>query len=147
MLSNKHGFHSDVIGGIRSNSDYMRFWALRKLKECFKINKDSVVAVLGLSYKENTDSIADSASIATIKELGCYVYAHDPVARFNYPKLVQVSDPEEVLEYSEPLMILTPHDMYKNLDIDKIKKHTDIVIDPYGVLDVGAKTFKNYFRL
>ncbi len=147
MLSNKHGFHSDVIGGACSNSDYMEFWALRKLKQCFEINKNSVVAILGLSYKENTDSIKDSASILTIKELGCYVYAHDPVASFNYQNLVQVNSPEEVLEYSEVLMILTPHDMYKNLDVNEIKKHIDIVIDPYGVLNVNTEIFKNYFRL
>ena len=138
VLSRKHGFNSDIIGASISNSKYMQYSVLRKLKSHFKDATFLNIAIWGLSYKENTDSIKDSPAILTIDSLENYeIFAHDPRVSITRKNLVMVKDPLDALQTADALLIMTPHDMYKEFKrkeiIDRLYPG-GIIIDPYYTL-------------
>jgi UDPglucose 6-dehydrogenase len=144
MLSRKHGFHSDIIGASISSSRYMQYWALRKVREYLPEDKPYEIAVWGLSYKENTDSIKDSAAIATIDALPhCKFLVHDPKVSLRRDNLLTVGNPLEAIdEETDALLIMTPHDEYKKIkqvDIVDSLSARKLIIDPYSILGPAFK--------
>ncbi len=138
VLSRKHGFNSDIIGASISSSKYMQYSVLRELENYCGDTTGLNIAIWGLSYKENTDSIKDSPAILTIDALeNCKIWAHDPQVSITRENLTMVKNPLDALLNVDVLLIMTPHDIYK-----KLKDNTDdwedeyigIIIDPYHVL-------------
>jgi UDPglucose 6-dehydrogenase len=92
--------------------------------------KGKRVALLGLSYKPNTDDMREAASITISDHLiqeGATVIAYDPVAIENAKKYikkeVQYADTiEEALSNADCAMILTEWNEIKNVDLDKVRK-------------------------
>jgi len=91
------------------------------------------IAVLGLSYKPNTDDMREAPSLHIIDGLikkGAHIHATDPVA-LNEAKL-QFKDYEnsivffineyDAIHNADALIILTEWNQYRNLDFKKIKK-------------------------
>jgi UDPglucose 6-dehydrogenase len=86
------------------------------------------VAVLGLTFKPNTDDMREAASITILPELrkrGIKVRAHDPEgmaeAKKQMPDLDYCSDPYEAIEGADALVILTEWNSYRSLDLDRVK--------------------------
>jgi UDPglucose 6-dehydrogenase len=105
---------------------------------------DATIAVWGLAYKENTHSVKNSPSLATISRLnGTRVRAHDPVVPVSAVATANVegfSDPLAAAKGADALMILTPWPEYRGVapaEIAKVLKG-NIVLDPYSVLDARA---------
>ncbi len=69
-LSEARGTEAGLMAAWRRNSRYRRDWPLRQLHERImsRIN-EPVVAILGVTYKENTHSIKNSPAVALITEL------------------------------------------------------------------------------
>jgi len=85
------------------------------------------VGILGLAFKPNTDDIRSAPSlpiIAALKEKGCRIRVHDPVAMDNYktvhPDLVYCSSPEEVCTGAEICLLLTEWNQYRQMDLEKL---------------------------
>jgi|FEC22Drversion2_1045045.scaffolds.fasta_scaffold00324_36 UDPglucose 6-dehydrogenase len=136
-IAGEHGANDDVVRAWISNSRHRRGWAARTIdKALFKKKPDATVAVWGLAYKENTASIKNSPSLATLAALPghCFV-VHDPLVRSEQHR--QVDDPLEALEGADALMILTPWDAYRHVSVPDIARrlHGRLVLDPYRVLD------------
>ena len=71
---------------------------LRQLQErVLARGVDPVIAILGVTYKENTHSIKNSPAVALIKALtGCRLTAFDPVVRASaewHPRLTVADNP------------------------------------------------------
>jgi len=158
VLSRKHGFNSDIIGASISSSKYMQYWALRKLENYFGDSTGLNIAVWGLSYKEDTDSIKDSPAILTIDSLeNCKIWAHDPQVNITRKNLTMVKDPLDVLTPADALtpadvlLIMTPHEEYSKIKPEDIVTKLGpgaIIIDPYSVLDPVFKEMSyTYYTL
>jgi len=99
----------------------------------------SKVTVLGLAYLENSDDTRNSPAFTLIKALevvGALPVVHDPyVSKSNGIK--PLTDLNVALKDSDCLVIVTAHDEYKQLDLDKIKKimRTPVIVDGRNVLD------------
>jgi UDPglucose 6-dehydrogenase len=139
-LSRKNGFNADIITSAIYSSKHMHYWALRQLKKWFGPNpEDLEIAIWGLSYKPNTDSIKDSPAIITINELpACKFLAHDPQVNYTKTKfIVTVDDPLDAIdEHTSALLIMTEHDEYKKISAAEIKGRMPnaLILDPYKVL-------------
>ena len=134
FLSRKHGFNSDIIGASISSSKYMQYSVLRELKNHFGYMGLNI-AIWGLSYKENTDSIKDSPAILTIDILENYeIFAHDPRVSITRKNLVMVKDPLDALQTADALLIMTNHEEYKKFKRKEITEKVKFIIDPYHVL-------------
>lgn len=141
--------HTDagVIRAWVANSHHRRDWAARTLRAVvLERAPEAVIAVWGLAYKENTHSVKNSPSLATIAHLhDASLRLHDPavpasVAR--HPRAVAVASALEAVRGADALMILTPWPEYRALAPAKIAEamRGRIVLDPYGVLDLRAAT-------
>src|SRR5215469_5469226 len=122
-----------------------RDWAAKAIQRALLDRKPgATIAVWGLAYKENTHSIKNSASVATIAQLnGAQIRAHDPAVAVNLisrPNVTGFEDPLRAVQGADALMILTPWPQYRQVapaDIAQALSGT-IVVDPYAVIDAAA---------
>jgi UDPglucose 6-dehydrogenase len=96
------------------------------------------VAVLGLTFKPNTDDMREAASVTilpALKAKGIKVRAHDPEgmaeAKKQMPDLDYRDDPYDAIQGADALVILTEWNSYRSLDLDRVKAalKTPIFID------------------
>ena len=144
-LAAANGTDASVVAACLENSRHRRDWAARTIRRVLLDRKpDATVAVWGLAYKENTHSIKNSPSLATISKLnGVRVRAHDPAVLASAVGAANVegfTDPLTAAKGADALMILTPWPDYRRVapvDIAKALRG-NIVLDPYSVLDINA---------
>jgi len=86
------------------------------------------VAMLGLSFKPETDDMRDAPSIAIIEglvERGATVRACDPRALEEasqlFPDLVPCGDAYQAAEGADVLVVMTEWNQYRMLDLDRLK--------------------------
>jgi UDPglucose 6-dehydrogenase len=146
-LADAHGTDAGVVRACIANSRHRRDWSAHTIKEVLLNRRpQAVVAIWGLAYKENTHSVKNSPSLATIAQLpGTALRLHDPVvsaAVSNHPNATAASDPIEAVRGADALMILTPWPQYREIAPTQIAAamRGRIVLDPYAVLDEKAAT-------
>jgi len=90
--------------------------------------RGKTVAVLGLTFKPNTDDMRDAPSIPLITalhDMGANVRAYDPVgmaqARQVLPAVTFCEGAYECAEGAEALVIVTEWEQFRALDLDRIK--------------------------
>jgi len=124
---------------------------VEKIKKALWILKDKNIAVLGLSFKPETDDIRKAPSIKVIKELteeGSFLRLYDPEAMENMkaifpenpPRIAYAKSPYEAAEGANALLIITEWDEFRKLDLAKIKKSmaNPIIVDGRNVYDSDA---------
>ena len=86
------------------------------------------VALLGLTFKPNTDDMRDSPAIAvaqTLTDAGVEVAAYDPegmdLAKPLMPDVTMCSDPYEAIENADAIAIVTEWDAFRALDLARVK--------------------------
>ena len=91
--------------------------------------KGKVVAVLGVSFKPNTDDMRDSVALDVIPALqtaGAVVQAFDPVAMGEAAKLLPnvnwMNDTYDALQNASVAVILTEWNEFRSLDFDRAKQ-------------------------
>jgi UDPglucose 6-dehydrogenase len=141
-MSEDVGSDAGVVRAWIANSRHRRDWAARTIKRVLLDKKpDATVAVWGLAYKENTDSVKNSPSLATLRQLPtARLVLHDPVVAASaarHMRATGANDPLQAVAGADALMILTPWPQYRNMAPAAIAKamRGKIVLDPYGVLD------------
>ena len=110
------------------------------------------VALLGLTFKPNTDDMRDSPAIAvaqTLTDAGVEVAAFDPEgmeqARPLMPDVTMVDGPYEAIEGADAVAIVTEWDAFRALDLKRIKDLAKApvlvdlrnIYDPQDVRDAG----------
>ena len=105
------------------------------------------IAVLGLTFKPNTDDMRDSPSIAIIRALqdaGAEVAACDPEgveqARGVLDNVQFVAGPWEAIEGAVAAVIVTEWDAYRALDFRRMKAllAKPVLVDLRNIYDRGA---------
>ena len=94
------------------------------------------IAVLGLSFKNETDDIRESRSIPVIRELlnrGATVAAYDPLASENmrevFPDILYCDSAKDALGGADACMIMTEWDEFRSLDQEFDAMRDVVVID------------------
>ena len=147
-ISKKHHIDKKLFDSWNDNSNFMKEWAYRKFKRVNKKNIIKKISILGITYKENTNSIKNSPAIELINKLRKYkVNIYDPVVKINFTKknLINKNSISECLKDFDVLFIMTPWKKFKNYNFKKIfKKMKSVnIIDPYGVINDDNLTHKN----
>jgi UDPglucose 6-dehydrogenase len=147
-FADSHGTDAGVVRAWIANSRHRKTWAAKTIQEVLlATNPGATVAVWGLAYKENTHSIKNSPSLATIAQLPETNFRlHDPLvpaAAVTHPHSERFGTPLAAAQGADALMILTPWPEYRSIDpavLATVMKG-DIVLDPYSVLN-AAETEK-----
>ncbi len=140
-LGEKYSLNKNVINSWIENSMERKNWILDKLNQVILEKKpDSIISVLGLAYKENTNSIKNSPSLNMINKLNKKnVKVHDPVVtKKNVPDLSFYSEIDSCLKEADVVVIATAWDEYKkNITPGLLTRlmRGKVVIDPYRVLN------------
>jgi UDPglucose 6-dehydrogenase len=86
------------------------------------------IAILGLTFKPNTDDMRDAPSIAIVRALqdaGAVIHAHDPVGVEQAKKVLSDvtyhEDPYEAMDGADAVVIVTEWDAFRALDLPRIK--------------------------
>ena len=89
--------------------------------------RGKTVAILGLTFKPNTDDMRDAPSLALIRALldgGAQVRAYDPEgteqARRLLPEVELVDDPYVAADGANALVIVTEWDEFRALDLERV---------------------------
>jgi len=117
-----------VESAIKANN-YQKKRMLRKLTKLFNGNLNSKhIAVLGLSFKANTDDIRESSSIDMIRgilENDGSVSAYDPIANSSMKKVFKnisyYNNVYEAVKEVDGVVIMTEWNEFRGLDLQKIK--------------------------
>jgi UDPglucose 6-dehydrogenase len=102
------------------------------------------IAVLGLTFKANTDDTRESPSIAVIERLigrGGKVVGYDPmVSSYSLAGLTVSKSPTEAAKGADALIVLTEWEEFKNIDAKEVIEvmSGNIVIDTRNVLSQSA---------
>ncbi|MEL7447242.1 MAG: UDP-glucose/GDP-mannose dehydrogenase family protein [Pseudomonadota bacterium] len=87
------------------------------------------VALLGLTFKPNTDDMRDSPSIAiaqTLDDAGVSISAYDPegmeIAAPLMPEVAMCDDPYAAIQDADAVAIVTEWDAFRALDFNRVKE-------------------------
>ena len=144
-ISRELGYEFKLLEEVININQKQREVFIRKIKQALWIVKDKTIGILGLSFKPNTDDMREAPSIDIIKGLiadGAHIKAYDPeamtTAKVEIGDCIEYcSDPYQVAENSDALIIMTEWDEFKNLDLKKVYEalHYPIIIDGRNMFD------------
>ena len=125
-------------------NDIQKVIPVKKLKEKLGKLDGAKVAILGLSFKPNTDDLREAPSLAIIRQLLNFqvaIKAWDPVsiseAKKIFPQIEYFTDIYKALEGVDGAIIVTEWDEIKKIDLKKVKElmKKPIIIDGRNVLN------------
>ena len=106
--------------------------------------KGKTVGLLGLAFKENTDDMRDAPSVDISNALataGAKVRGYDPVARKAaaplMPDVEIFDDVYKMTEGCDALIVVTPWNEFKQLDLEKVKEllNSPVIYDGRNIYD------------
>jgi UDPglucose 6-dehydrogenase len=125
-LAEAHGEIISVIPAIKQSNDLHRGWAFRRLQSRLGGLRDRNIAVLGLTYTTNTDTLRRSAAVELCRQLlgaGAKVGAFDPAIKHLPPELNAISlavDVPAALTGAEAAVICTEWPQFRLADWPRI---------------------------
>jgi UDPglucose 6-dehydrogenase len=123
---------------IQVNDNRKEEMAQRIIHACGGNVQGKTLAILGVTFKPNTDDMRDSPSLAIIPALqaaGATVRAFDPEGMKEAGKLMDkivfCKDTYETMEGADAVVILTEWNEFRAMDLPRVKKllRTPVVID------------------
>jgi len=118
-----------IVETVAAVNDQRKRAMARKVAAALGGNlRGKLIAVLGLTFKPNTDDLREAPSIPLItalQDMGAKVRAYDPVgmthAQAEFPDVVFADGPYACVEGADALVIVTEWEQFRALDLDRIK--------------------------
>ncbi|MCR8632903.1 UDP-glucose dehydrogenase family protein [Paenibacillus radicis (ex Xue et al. 2023)] len=129
-------------------SHYLKIW-----EQKLGTFRDKKIAILGISFKPDTDDLREAPSISIIEHLlesGAAIRVHDPAAKLPpdllSEQLLQVDLLEEALEQCDAIILCSEWEHYKKADWTRLKAlmNQHFVFDGRNVLDGNQMTILGY---
>jgi UDPglucose 6-dehydrogenase len=153
-IGQRHGAPVRIVETVVAVNDARKRAMVAKIAAaCGGSLGGKIVAVLGLTFKPNTDDMREAPSLVIIPALeaqGARVRAYDPhgleEARKLMPQLAVADDPYACVEGADAMVILTEWDQFRALDLDRVKQslRSPVVVDLrniYQPADMAEKGF------
>jgi len=125
-LAKAEGEKISVIPAIKQSNDLHRGWAFKRLQSRLGNLRGKKIAVLGLTYTTNTDTLRRSAAVELCKQLlraGARVSAFDPAIK-NLPrdlkKILIATDVAAALSGADVAVVCTEWAQFRQADWAKI---------------------------
>jgi UDPglucose 6-dehydrogenase len=128
FMAEEKGLEPRILHSTMDVNYARRTDAVKHVEEMLGSLKGKTVGLLGLAFKENTDDMREAASIdiaAYFQKAGAKVRGYDPVAmdvaRGILSGVELVDDPYKMAEGCDALVVVTPWNEFKQLDLAKVK--------------------------
>jgi len=126
-IASTHGSHPQMLRAVMEINYDQRKRVIQKLREILGTFRGKTIAVLGLSFKPNTDDMRDAPSIEIIHMMqheGAQVKAYDPVAMANARNILRdvtyCDGPYAVAKDADALLLVTEWNEFRHLDMERI---------------------------
>jgi UDPglucose 6-dehydrogenase len=130
-IAQDHGAQSRIVEAVIEVNETQKARMIKKIRNALGGNEEGkTIAVLGLTFKPETDDMRDAASLTILPKLienGCRINTHDPQgmeqAKTLLPNEVQYfEDIYSAIDKADAIVIMTEWNAYRNLDMDLVKK-------------------------
>jgi UDPglucose 6-dehydrogenase len=133
QIGRQYGSPITLIEQTVIANEHQKQLMVMKIKDKLKDLNGKKIAVLGLSFKPNTDDMREAPSLAILNYLaqeGAQLHVFDPIAfkeaqwrLANIESQVTYCDDEyQTMIGADALVILTEWNQFRNLNLDKVKK-------------------------
>src|SRR5258708_394971 len=124
-----HDLPMRILEAVETVNDTRKRAMARKVSSSFAgVLRGKTVAVLGLTFKPNTDDMREAPSIALItalQDMGAKVRAYDPVgmeqAKDLLPNVAFCDGPYDCVEETDVAVIVTEWEQFRALDLAKLR--------------------------
>ena len=147
-MAQTHGMHPQLLNTVMDINAFQRKHIILKVRDLLGGSfEGKTIGILGLAFKENTDDIRESPSLTIARTMlneGAILKVYDPVAMENASREVKgmrlCEDSYEVAEGADALVVLTPWNEFKQLDMQQIRNNlnTPILVDGRNIYDPAA---------
>lgn len=144
-IASDHGYDFELLRGVMDMNVRQKNLIADQANKMLEGLKDPRIGILGLAFKPNTDDMRDAPALDIIPHLkkdNRKIVAFDPVSMDNAKKLLPdgieyVSDPYEVCEKSDLVVVLTEWDEIRWLEWRRVKEvmKRPVVYDTRNCLD------------
>jgi UDPglucose 6-dehydrogenase len=128
IVAKQFGVESLIVDVVIEVNELQRKAMIPKMQSLVGDFKDKQIAVLGLSFKPETDDMRESPAIDIIREIqaqGARVKAFDPVAmeeaRHYLSDVEYAVDEYDAIEGADLLVFMTEWNQFRALDMEKVK--------------------------
>ncbi|WP_283193988.1 UDP-glucose/GDP-mannose dehydrogenase family protein [Rhizobium sp. AN80A] len=134
---------------VAINDNRKRAMGRKVIAACDGNVRGKKIAVLGLTFKPNTDDMRDAPSITIIQALldgGATVHVYDPegmdAAKDMLGPVVYGSDPYEIAEGADALVLVTEWEEFRALDFKRLKTlvKTPVLVDLRNIYPIAEVT-------
>src|SRR6266403_231582 len=123
-----HDVPMRILEAVETVNDTRKRAMARKVSSVFAgLLRGKTVAVLGLTFKPNTDDVREAPSLALItalQDMGARVRAYDPVgmeqAKQVLADVTYCRDPYDCVEEADAVVIVTEWEQFRALDLERI---------------------------
>ena len=129
-IAQEHSVSSRIVETVIEVNEAQKARMIKKIRDALGGNESGkTIAVLGLTFKPETDDMRDAPSLAILPKLienGCKINAHDPQgiheAKTLLPSSIQYYEGiNETIDGADCVVLMTEWNMYRNLDMKLIK--------------------------
>ena len=130
-IAQEHGVSSRIVETVIEVNKAQKARMIKKIRNALGGNESGkTIAVLGLTFKPETDDMRDAPSLSILPKLienGCQIKAHDPKgiseAKTLLPSEVQYyDDVYSTVENTDAVVLMTEWNIYQNLDMNLVKE-------------------------
>ena len=130
-IAQEHGVSSRIVETVIEVNEAQKARMIKKIRNALGGNENGkTIAVLGLTFKPETDDMRDAPSLTILPKLienGCQIKAHDPKgiseAKTLLPSEVQYyDDVYSTVENTDAVVLMTEWNIYQNLDMNLVKE-------------------------
>lgn len=146
QIAHEQGLRFRIIEAVLEVNEAVQARMAEKIDSAMGGLEGKTIAVLGLSFKPNTDDIRESPALPIVQTLldrGAKVRAYDPEAmegcRPLFPTLTFCEGPYETADGADALVIVTEWNEFRKLELDRLKTllHQPLVIDLRNLYEPG----------
>jgi UDPglucose 6-dehydrogenase len=129
-IAQENGVACRIVEAVAEVNAAQKARMVRKIRNAVGGNEaGKTIAILGLTFKPETDDLRDAPSLTIIPALvehGAIIRAHDPQAMKEATKLLPgvtfVTNPYAACEGADATVLLTEWNEYRALDLDRIRE-------------------------
>ena len=154
-MAQEHGVSSRIVESVVEVNASQKARMVSKIKEAMGGSvADKTIAVLGLTFKPETDDMRDAPSLAILPALadrGAIIRAHDPEgmeeAKHHLPEAIQyAASIDEAVAGADAVVLMTEWNQYRGLDLDRLKSGMkgDVFVDLRNVYERGLMEAKGF---